>query len=395
MQRIRRLSNPIREYAWGSRTALAELAGRASPSPTPEAELWIGAHASAPSWVETEAGRVSLIEWIARDPDAVLGSGVAARFGSELPFLFKVIAPARALSIQTHPDTQRAVAGFARENAAGLALDDPRRSYRDPRAKPELICALDEFDALCGFRPAAEIAAGLAVLGAAAAAPRSALDAGVEACFRALWSEATDRSLLARVAAAAAQGQDADDWRCVTALAREYPGDVGVLAPLLLNRVRLAPGEALFLPPGELHAYLSGVGVELMGNSDNVLRGGLTPKHVDVPELLAALRFDCPAQSRVATRERAAGERIYETPAPEFQLSALTLAGGVGYRSEAERSVEILLCVDGEVRVEGAVAAGAERCRRGETLLVPAAAGSYALSGEARVFRAGVPASAK
>ena len=159
MDRIRRLRNPIRDYAWGSKTALAQLQGRPGPTASPEAELWMGAHPLFPSEVEVDSDSdwVPLSEWIRRDPAAVLGEETARRFGGELPFLFKVLAAERALSIQAHPDAQQARAGFERENAAGLALEDPRRNYRDANPKPELICALTRFRLLCGFRRADEI----------------------------------------------------------------------------------------------------------------------------------------------------------------------------------------------------------------------------------------------
>ncbi|MHC4473979.1 MAG: mannose-6-phosphate isomerase, class I, partial [Planctomycetota bacterium] len=165
MDRIRRLRNPIRDYAWGSKTALAQMQGRPSPTASPEAELWMGAHPLFPSEVEVDSGWLPLSEWIRRDPAALLGEETVRRFGGKLPFLFKVLAAERALSIQAHPDAEQARAGFERENAAGLALEDPRRNYRDANPKPELICALTRFVALCGFRPTQEIAADLDALG--------------------------------------------------------------------------------------------------------------------------------------------------------------------------------------------------------------------------------------
>lgn len=387
MHRIRRLRNPIRDYAWGSHAALAEWMGRPHPTAQPEAELWLGAHPSAPSRVETDAGPVSLLEWIARDPAAVLGPEVAARFGGELPFLLKVLAPAQALSLQTHPNAEQARAGFARENAAGLALDDPRRSYRDPNPKPELVCALGEFTVLCGFRHVAEIAEGLAGLGLARLLRE--LDAGLEAFFRGLLErpEAARRALAEEAASAArAHAGASPEAAEMVELARLHPGDVGVLAPLLLNLVRLAPGEALFLPAGNLHAYLRGLAVELMANSDNVLRGGLTTKHVDVPELLATLRFrEGPVE---VLRPDVAG--AYATPAQAFRLHVACVAEDAPLAVAPEHGVEILLCSEGAVRVAPAADAPLELVA-GQALLVPAAAGAYAVSGRGVVHRAGAP----
>lgn len=390
MHGIQRLANPIREYAWGSHTALAELTGRPAPTASPEAELWMGAHPSAPSRVATAAGEVPLDEWIRRDPASVLGAEVARRFSGELPFLFKVLAPARALSIQAHPSEAQAREGFARENAAGLALDDPRRCYRDPHAKPELICALSGFEALCGFRPASEIAAGLDALGESAAALRTALDDGIARFLRTLLGD-VDRRALADAVGVAAADRDAEDWRCVAELWRQYPGDPGVLAPLFLHRVSLAPGEALFLAAGELHAYLSGVGIELMGNSDNVLRGGLTPKHVDVDELLRTLDFEVGRPAVLAARPLARGIEVFETPAPEFALSILRPEPGCVVECASAGGVEILLCVAGRASVREAGSKAALEIARGDSLLVPASVAGYRLEGDAQVFRAAVP----
>lgn len=394
MDRIRRLRNPIREYAWGSHRALAELTGRPAPTAGPEAELWMGAHPSAPSQVEGDTGPVSLLEWIGRDPDAVLGRAVARRFGGELPFLFKVLAPERALSIQTHPDADRARRGFARENAAGLAADDPRRSYRDANPKPELISALGPFTALCGFRKRSEVAEGLERLGVpelvvAAGELRAAGDDGLARLFGGLLTRDPEaRRSLADEIARAVRGRESESPELaeVAELARQYPGDVGIVSPLLLHLVELAPGQALFLAAGELHAYLRGVGVELMANSDNVLRGGLTPKHVDVPELLDTLTFREGAPE-VLEPDEVAG---YAAPTPYFHLDRLDTAAGqvVG---AAERSVEILLCTSGAVRVVREVDGEETQLERGASALAPSAAGAYRIEGEGVVHRAGVP----
>lgn len=395
MEKIRRLLNPIRDYAWGSRTALAELTGRAAPTPGPEAELWMGAHPAAPSRVATSDGEVTLREWIARDAVAALGAGVAERFDGELPFLLKVLAAEAPLSLQTHPSARQARAGFDREEAAGVDRDAPTRSYRDPRAKPELVCALGPFDALCGFRPEGEIDAGLAALGAPAEAARAALGQGIGACFEALWRDVEARSALAHAAAAFAREGEGEDWALVRRLCQAYPGDIGVLAPLLLRRHRLDAGEALFLPAGQLHAYLGGVAVEVMANSDNVLRGGLTPKHVDVPELLAALDPSSEAPPRRRPEAQPNGTAVYPTPASAFELAVVRVHEGSPFDADAAHGVEIWLCVEGQARIRGPVAPGAERISRGEAVWVPAAAPPYGLEGAATFYRAGVPAAGR
>lgn len=395
MERIRRLRNPIRDYAWGSHRALAELMGRPYPTPGPEAELWMGAHPSAPSLVETDSGEPTLMEWIQRDPVGVLGAEVAERFGGELPFLFKVLAPAQALSIQTHPDAAQARAGFARENAAGIALDAPERNYRDANPKPELICALSEFTALCGFREVSSIVSGFAALelgelAESLAELRSAGAAGLPAFLRGLLERTPDaRQQLAAAAAAAVDrlGDESAEGAEIRALSQQYPGDVGVLAPLLLNLVELAPGQALYLDAGNPHAYLRGVGVELMANSDNVLRGGLTAKHVDVPELLATLRFETgPAQILLPEPGGA-----YRTDSPVFELAVWNIAKDEPRRIDAARGVEILLCTEGALRIAAESGAGALELAPGQAALAPAAAGAYRLQGAGVIYRAGVP----
>ena len=391
MDRIRAMRNPIRDYAWGSTTAIARLQGRPTPSAGPEAELWMGAHPAAPSALDVDGASVSLVDWIARDSVAALGAEAAERFGAELPFLLKVLAADAPLSVQAHPSEAQARAGFAREEAAGLALDAPNRSYRDPHAKPELVCALGPFDALCGFRPADEIDAGLAALGAPARAARDALGQGIAAAFEALWSDAAHYGALAAAAADAAARRSGDDWALVARLAAAHPRDVGVLAPLLLRRFGLAEGEALFLPAGQLHAYLGGVAVEVMASSDNVLRGGLTPKHMDVPELLRALDASTDPPPRRRPQPGPDGAGTYDTPASAFELAVIELSAGQAFRADVAHGVEILLCVAGEARLSGPVAEGAERLAAGASVFVPAAAPAYGLEGEGRVYRARIP----
>lgn len=391
------LDNPIQNYAWGSRTSLAELLGR-SPSAAPEAELWIGAHPKAPSRLSD--GR-SLLDAIHADPDGMLGADVVARFGPRLPFLLKVLAVDAPLSLQAHPDLEQAARGFAREDAAGLALDAPTRTYKDQNHKPELLCALTPFEALSGFRPAVQAAEMFELLGvegnAWAEALRSGRRDGVQRAFRGLLTlDEFERArvtadVLARCERARSlPGPFASSITWAATLGALYPGDIGSVASLLLNHVSLAPLEAIFLEAGQLHAYLSGTGVELMASSDNVLRGGLTPKHVDVPELLEVLRFDEALVALSPTRQLQSGEVRYDTPAADFCLSRIELAAR-GFRAEI-LGPEILLCVEGQATLEhGRKAPAAPRAlRRGQACFLPACCGSYALRGDGRVFRATV-----
>lgn len=391
--RIVRLENPIRPYAWGSTTAIAELLGRPSTG-TPQAELWIGAHPASPSHLtQTD---VALDEWIARHPEAILGVEVAEQYAKKLPFLLKVLAAAQPLSIQCHPDRSQAQAGFLRENDAGIPLDAPHRNYKDDNHKPELLSALTPFVALSGFRPVHEILSLTDRLQPELSSdPLAALRAepnkeGLKAAYRHLMTApAQDRAQWAHAAARAAEHapQDEPAYVWIAELARRYPDDIGVWSPLLLNLIALNPGEALYLGAGMLHAYLEGTGIEIMANSDNVLRGGLTPKHVDVPELLRVLTFD--AGSPEVLRPDARGvEAFYDTPTPEFRLGIITLDGHETYEKTDRNRVEILLCVYGQIILH---TDDAYPLKKGQTCLIPALVPNYQLSGSGQIFVATVP----
>ncbi|MBL8919331.1 MAG: mannose-6-phosphate isomerase, class I [Myxococcaceae bacterium] len=378
-----RLENVVQPYAWGSVTAIPRLLGLPGTG-APQAELWLGAHPLAPSKVN---GR-SLEVVIADDPRAALGDQVVARFGERLPFLLKVLAAARPLSLQAHPSLAQARAGFEREESAGVPLTAPQRNYKDPNHKPELLCALTPFRALCGFRRAADSRALLSGLGVPALAPLLAtLDArGLGAAFDHLMTtSAQDRGpLVASVAQACAtspvRGFEPECANAV-ALEREYPGDVGVIGALLLNLVTLKPGEALALGAGNLHAYLEGTGVELMANSDNVLRGGLTPKHVDVAELLGVLDFhDGPV---TVVTPVGTPEAVYPTAFPDFRLSRVDVRGAV---TLPRLGPDVLLCT------AGVVTANRLELSRGGSVFAPFSDGPLELSGEGTLYRATVNA---
>ena len=396
---VLRLQNPIQHYAWGSRGAIAELCNRPAPSPEPEAELWMGAHPKAPSRVTGNGEAVPLDAVIAGDPDAVLGPRVARRFGGRLPFLFKVLAAAEPLSIQAHPDRDQARRGFERENRAGIPLDAGHRNYRDANHKPEIICALTDFWGLNGFRAMDDLrrqlkrfcpdAAGALLAGGASAAPGQDLERLFD---RLLGMEGREKDTIVDEAVGRARGCSAADpiGRWIVALQEAYPGDIGVLAPIVLNLVHLKPGQAMYLPARQLHAYLKGVGIELMANSDNVLRGGLTPKHIDRAELMQVLQFAPAAPGIVAAKPRSATETLFPTPADEFVLARIDLTPGETHEAHQDRTVEILLVTEGEATLGGPRQRPLQ-VKRGESVLIPAAAGAYRLAGRAVCYKAGVP----
>jgi mannose-6-phosphate isomerase len=401
-----RLENVIQAYAWGSTRAIAALQGRA-PSESPEAELWLGAHPKAPSRL-ADTGQ-GLDAAIAQDPTLWLGPAVAARFGGELPFLLKALAAGTPLSLQAHPSIPQAIAGFAADDAAGIPLDAPHRNYRDKNHKPELICALTEFAALCGFRPLDESRALFEQLSVAAVAPylQSLFDVSLppdqalKATFAALMSAPRAEQVIASRAVAAAASELRKSGRAPTfagslfwavRLFELYPGDIGVVSSLLLNQVTLQPGEALYLAAGNLHAYLEGFGIELMANSDNVLRGGCTPKHVDVAELLKVLDFSSGSAEVLRPKVIAPGIAVYPTPAPEFELSELRVEGRLDVR-DSRPGPEILLVTEGRVELTSS-GVGGERARlllnQGQSAFVRPEDQPYTLEGVATVFRAAV-----
>src|SRR6516164_489912 len=366
----------IRPYAWGSRTGIAELQGRPVPAAGPEAELWMGAHPSAPSGMSG----TTLDAVIAADPDRELGPDCVARFGPRLPFLLKVLSAEQALSIQLHPSRAQAEAGFRAENAPRQGRPDlqrrpgrpdqqrrpgrpdqqrglasPDRNYVDDWPKPELLFALTPFEVLAGLRTPPDAAA---VLRGLAVPPLAPLAAELEcaATPRALadvlaailtWPDPADlvRAVVAACARlAAAGGPDAAAYAAAVREVGHHPGDLGVVAMLLMRHAVLAPGQAVFMPAGGLHAYLRGTGIEVLANSDNVIRAGLTGKHVDVPELLKLLD---PAVTVPVLSPRSVADRItsFDTPAPEFALYVADLASGTVTLPGA--GPRIVLCTDG------------------------------------------------
>jgi mannose-6-phosphate isomerase len=375
---VKRLTGPIRPYAWGSDRVLAEIQGRPAPSPGPEAELWFGAHPADPSYVSTVDGEVALPEYLAADPEATLGALAAT--GTRLPYLLKVLAAARPLSLQAHPDGEQARAGYAAESAMGLA--DDKRSYVDPYHKPELLVALSRFRALCGFRDPDVSAADLARLATPDLDPVIAsLHSGPVAgrlrraveLIMALPGEAVRRAV-----ASARDGLAAE-------LGARYPDDAGVLVALLLNNVRLDPDDAVFMPAGNLHAYLDGAGIEVMAASDNVLRGGLTGKHVDVSELQRVLRYEVVAAPVLRPVALAPGVVTWPVPVPDFTLLRATVSGVVGLAGSGPR---IVFCLRGPVDVR----AGTQRVslRGGEAVFVGAVEPAVECAGtSAVVFQAG------
>ena len=379
------LECPVQHYDWGSRSALGRLLARPA-SGLPEAELWMGAHPQAPSVARVGSRRVALDRLIGEHPAETLGGSGPDGHGATLPFLFKVLALGKPVSVQAHPTRARAVRGFEAEQRAGIPLDAPHRSYRDRGHKPEIMVALEPMVVLSGVRPFDEIHAALTDAGVgelAVSASAGVQDATIRRLLRAtLTLDAVSGARLHRRLVDGAM-RDTAEGAVLATLAEHYPDDPTVIAALLLNLVELEPDEALYTPPGRLHAFVSGAGIELMANSDNVLRAGLTSKHVDADELLAASDLTAAAPARIVPRPASPAERVYPAPPGEFRLSVIDLEAGGRFTPQGP---EILLLLgDGaHLRWPG----GTLTLRRGDAVFVPASVAAYEAHGAGRLYRA-------
>ena len=350
---VRRMVNPVMPYAWGSRDAIATLQGRPA-SGVAEAELWMGAHPQAPSELLLDGSHLERLDAvIAADPVGVLGQRCFEQFGARLPFLLKVLAAEQPLSLQVHPDDEQARRGFAAEEAAGIDRLAPERNYRDPFGKPEILVALTDFDVLQGFRPADEAAATLSALRIDGLDPLiEALQGGTptgQVFLRLIDWPADDCVRIVAEVSATCSALGADGvFPWIARLAATYPGDPGVVGVLLLNHLTLHPLQGLYVRPGQIHAYLHGTGIEVLGGSDNVIRGGLTPKHVSAAELRAILSVDAAAPALVAPVVSADGGQTWPTQQPEFELRRQQISG-------LERlelgGPSVLLCLEGELEL--------------------------------------------
>jgi mannose-6-phosphate isomerase len=401
------LKNTVKHYDWGSPTWIPRLLGCENPEGEPWAELWMGAHPASPSMLSLGEREQSLAQLIAADPRRYLGEERAANFRT-LPFLFKLLAAARPLSIQAHPGKEQARQGWLRENGRGIPPDAPERNYRDDNHKPEILCALSPFTALCGFRSLKEIHSLLSAY--FAHAPLS-LQSGVAPLCASLTDTGEGpsgfqpflRNLFAMPASTRAEltsyalsgdsgGIDGESQDLIRSLAERYPGDSGIISPLYLNLLHLKPGQAIYLPAGILHAYLEGFGVELMANSDNVLRGGLSSKHVDPEELMRILYFH-PFTPEVLEPPGGAGKSgspglfSYPSPCREFSLSVIeNMEGPFPIGGPA-----IILVVSGRLRIASGEAGETWEFGPGESAFIPFGA-APAISGTYSLYAASVPA---
>lgn len=385
------IENVLRPYAWGSKTAIAGFLGRPA-SGGPEAELWLGAHPGAPSVALTADGTHRLDALIAADPVHHLGAATIAEFGPRLPFLLKVLAAENPLSLQVHPTLEQAREGFAREEAAGVDRNAVERNYKDDNHKPEMIFALTQFEALCGFRPVPSTLALLEHVTRSMEQLSLEVPGVVRLVMEDLKANPEPEALRAAFTRLISGGRDISDAvgqlvggikaglmkkpyekELTTALElnAQYPGDPGVLISLLLNRISLRPGEAMYLPAGNVHAYLHGLGIEVMASSDNVLRGGLTPKFIDVQELLNTIDFSAVAVPMLAPGLSDLGQELYCPPFKEFQLQHVMLAPDAEPVPIAQSGAALIIVVSGSVLLDSPK--GDLHLRRGGSAYIPAA----------------------
>lgn len=349
------LSGTVQRYDWGTHNAIPDILGRPADG-TPVAEYWLGAHSSSPSLV----GSGTLVDHIDAVP-SVLGARSREAFGEQLPYLMKLLSARHALSIQAHPSREQAIAGFSRESRAGTPLDAPERTYKDSWPKPEILIALSPFHSLAGFRDPHETAALFAGLGVAdqlesvigPLTERKGQAAVAEVFLDVLSLDDSRRHLVNETVAAAMHHRDDEGAvgefaRTALELDAAFPADPGILAALLMNRLVLEPGEGLFVPAGMMHAHLQGTGVEVMANSDNVIRGGLTNKHIDVSELVTVVDFNPWLPEVLHPSETRPGVLKYETPCSEFEAWRMHVDHDTGpIRVPGRGSARILLATDG------------------------------------------------
>ena len=386
---MQKLINSVQNYAWGSKTALTDLYGIANPNNLPMAELWMGAHPKSSSKIEDASGQArSLRDVIDADKAALLGDKVAQRFG-ELPFLFKVLCADQPLSIQVHPNKQASEIGFAKENAAGIPLDAAERNYKDPNHKPELVFALTPFLAMNAFREFSEIVSLLQpVAGAHKAIAHFLENPNADALSQLFASllnmQGEEKSHALAVLKAALGSQQGEPWETILLISEFYPDDSGLFSPLLLNVVKLNPGEAMFLFAETPHAYLQGVALEVMANSDNVLRAGLTPKYIDIPELVANVKFVAKPAAELLTQPVKNGAELdFPIPVEDFAFSLHDLSQTE--TTIAQESAAILFCVEGEATLHK----GEQHLvlKPGESAFVAANESPVSVSGTGRLAR--------
>lgn len=386
------MSNTIQNYAWGSIDSFSQLFDIANPQQQPQAELWMGAHPNGCSQVDYQGQKIRLSDLIASDPAHFLSANTAQTFG-ELPYLFKILAAEQALSIQVHPSKSEAEQGFAKENAAQIPLTAANRNYKDPNHKPELVYALTDYQAMNGFRPINEIVEHFQRLAIVPLQPllehlqQQQTEVGLKSFFTELLSFSGSEKQVAieQLIAYAHRHQEQALFQLILTLAETYPHDIGLFAPLILNVLTLKPGQAMYLDARTPHAYLKGTGLEIMANSDNVLRAGLTPKHIDITELAKCTRFaEKPVSTLLLTPKITDDALLFPVPVTDFKFAIYPQPKQCRVNVS---SAQILLAIDHDATLTAADGQTVT-IHKGESIFVPAYTEHYQLSSLGRVAKA-------
>ncbi len=395
--RIKILENPVKNYAWGSIDDIPNLTGISNPKKLPVAEMWLGANAVSSSNVIEDGKRIPLIQIIKENPQSILGVNTAKKFNNRLPFLFKLLAAKEPLSIQAHPNMEQAKIGFEKENSKNIPLNAFERNYKDDNHKPEIICALTPLWALCGFRKIETIISLFEkvhlkeIEKEVIELKENPTKQGLRKFYSDIINMPQPRKneTIKELLIFSHNVNDDPIFNWCIKLGEKYPNDIGVLSPLLLNLVKLNPGQATFLEAGELHAYLDGFGVELMANSDNVLRGGLTAKHINIPELLKILTFNNSDTVILESQKKSPTKHTYPTPTDEFMLSKLDVNDKNIHNKKNNRSIQICICTKGSAKIEEN--GNYVELKKGTSIMIPANVPEYTITGNAVIYKASVP----
>jgi len=396
-----KLEGVVQHYAWGGTSFIPELLSVNNTENQPFAEYWMGAHDKAPARALVDVDKKPLNELIAQSPAQFLGDTVAQKFSNRLPYLFKVLDVKDMLSIQVHPTKAEAEKGFARENEMGVPLTAPNRNYKDDNHKPEIMVALTDFWLLHGFRPEEEINELFEKNTDLKPLKIYFGQGGYKGLYKHIMElpQMEVNRLLAplvpkiirKYQAGNLEKSSTDFWAARAAMNDALDGgnyDRGIFSIYFFNLVNIPPGKGIFQDAGIPHAYLEGVNMELMANSDNVLRGGLTPKHIDVPELLKHTRFEAVIPEILEGTQAGDAEKVYKSPAPDFELSCIQINISQPYKSAATHATDILLLLEGTA--EATFAEGQFPLQKGDVFLAKAGA-TYQLTGNATLYKATVP----
>ncbi len=394
---VHKLQGTVQHYSWGGASFLPKLLSIENPNHKPFAEYWLGIHAGGPASIEVNQQAILLSDAIATDPKAALSEPVFNHFGG-LPYLFKILDVKDMLSIQVHPTKEYAKVAFEKEEAAGIALNAPNRNYKDTNHKPEIMLAMSEFWLLHGFKSEAKILETLENIAEFQVLVPLYKSEGLKGLYQFLMEmeQAQVDSLLSPVVKRALRNKQegkvdrsAPDWwvaKLYENAAGILPIDKGVFSIYLFNIVCVMPGQGIFQDAGVPHAYLEGQNVELMANSDNVLRGGLTPKHIDVEELIYNIKFESIDPVIIEGTKPCMGESVYPAPVQDFGIASITLDGSNSYSYEAE-SLDMFLVVEG-----GCVVNNQLSVKTGEAFVVfPGNKLNIHASGKTLIYRAFVP----